>query len=305
MKHGKMVLGLLVLALMSLALLAGCGAGAQSLHITVVDRSTVPIADLRFKPVTAEDWGENLLETTLAEGESIELDLGSYTEAELDGGFHLQFYGEDGEPIDPAYDPDTVTMVEDGAVFILVPPGLSVAFFVDDAYDEAVYDEKIAALYESDEVVSPPVLMGGALPFTHMQSLLAEEHDDGTYRYEDITEDGQLLVVNAAERSSFVPEVQELGDYLSACALSLSGAATYEQLSAEADEDYTGSLSYPVYIVTYVTGEGEDCREWTVFALDTDSCTYLYGFCAPPDTAAEMAETYRSIFAQLHLSDEG
>ncbi len=293
------------LALLLCLGLAACGAKQYPVQITVVNRTTFPIADLRIRPVQSEDWGENLLETTLAEGESIELELGSFTEAELDGGFNLQFYGEDGEPIDPEYDPDTVTMVESGNVFILAPPGLSVTLFVDDTYDEAVYDEKIAALYESDEVVSPPVLMGGALPFTHMQSLLAEEHDDGTYRYEDITEDGQLLVVNTAERTSFVPDVQELGDYLSACALSLSGAATYEQLSAEEDEDYTGRLSYPVYIVTYVTGEGEDCREWTVFALDTDSFTYLYGFCAPPDTAAEMAETYRSIFGQLYLSDEG
>ena len=59
-----------------------------------------------------------------------------------------------------------------------------------------------------------PVLMGGALPFTNMQNLLSENHDDGTYRYEDITEDGQLLVVNTAEQSCFVPDVQELDDYL-------------------------------------------------------------------------------------------
>lgn len=311
MKHRKSILGLLVLALMSLALLAGCGAGAQSLHITVVDRSTVPIADLRFKPAASEDWGENRLETTLAEGESAEVDLGSYTQAELDGGFNLQFFGEDGEPIDPEYDPNVITMVEDGNVFIIAPPGLSVSLFVDDTYDKAVYDEKIAALYEladdgRGDLIPPdgiPVLMGGALPFTNMQNLRSEDHDDGTYRYEDITEDGQLLVVNAAERSSFVPEVQELGDYLTACALSLSDADTYELLSAEEDEGYSKNLSYPVYIVSYAVGENEDAREWTVFVMDTDSCTYLYGFCASPDVAADMAETYQSIFSQLYLSD--
>ena len=149
-----------------------------------------------------------------------------------------------------------------------------------------------------------PVLMGGALPFTNMQNLLSENHDDGTYRYEDITEDGQLLVVNTAEQSSFVPDVQELGDYLAACALSLSDADTYELLSAEENEEYSKNLSYPVYVVTYTAGENEDTREWTVFVMDTDVCTYLYGFCVSPDVAADMGEIYQNIFSQLYLSDE-
>ncbi len=148
-----------------------------------------------------------------------------------------------------------------------------------------------------------PVLMGGALPFTNMQNLLSENHDDGTYRYEDITEDGQLLVVNTAEQSSFAPDVQELGDYLATCALSLSDADTYELLSAEENEEYSKNLSYPVYVVTYTAGENEDTREWTVFVTDTDICTYLYGFCTLPDAAADMGEIYQNIFSQLYLSD--
>ncbi len=44
-----------------------------------------------------------------------------------------------------------------------------------------------------------PVLMGGALPFTNMQNLRTENNEDGTYCYEDFTEDGQILVVNTAE----------------------------------------------------------------------------------------------------------
>ena len=70
------------------------------------------------------------------------------------------------------------------------------------------------------------------------------------------------------------------------------------------NEEYSRNLSYPVYIVTYIAGENEDTREWTVFVMDTDICTYLYGFCAPPDAAADMGETYQNIFSQLYLSDE-
>ena len=149
-----------------------------------------------------------------------------------------------------------------------------------------------------------PVLMGGALPFTNMQNLRTENNEDGTYRYEDFTEDGQILVVNTAEPTCFVPEVQDLEDYLTACALSLSDTDTYELLSAEENEEYTENLTYPVYIVTYTAGENEDTRKWTVFAMDTDSDTYLYGFCETMDAEEDMDEIYQSIFSQLYLSEE-
>ena len=50
--------------------------------------------------------------------------------------------------------------------------------------------------------------------------------------------------------------------------------------------------------------QNEDTREWTVFVVDTDVCTYLYGFCVSPDAAADMGEIYQNIFSQLYLSDE-
>jgi hypothetical protein len=300
------------LALLFCLSLAACGAKQYPMEITVVNRTTYPIADIRISLTSEEDWGENRLETTLAEGESTEIDLGVYTEGQLNEGFNLQFYGEDGEPVNPDYDPSSPMFFDNGDFLIFAPPDLSVALFLDTAYDKEAYDQKIVESYAADgdgrgDVISRddiPVLMGGALPFTNMQNLLSENHDDGTYRYEDITEDGQLLVVNTAEQSCFVPDVQELDDYLTACALSLSDAGTYELLSAEEHEEYSKNLSYPVYIVTYTAGENEDTREWTVFVMDTDICTYLYGFCAPPDAAADMGETYQNIFSQLYLSDE-
>ena len=304
---------LLMFTLVLLCLsLAACGAKQYPMEITVVNRSTYPIADIRISLTSEEGWGENRLEATLKEGESAGISLGEYTEEQLSAGFHLQFYGEDGQPVNPDYDPSSPTFFENGDFIIFSPPDLSIAIFMDTAYDRETYDQKIAELYDADgdgrgDVIpqdSIPVLMGGALPFTNMQNLLSENHDDGTYRYEDITEDGQLLVVNTAEQSCFVPDVQELDDYLTACALSLSDAGTYELLSAEEHEEYSKNLSYPVYIVTYTAGENEDTREWTVFVMDTDICTYLYGFCAPPDAAADMGETYQNIFSQLYLSDE-
>lgn len=297
------------LALLCLSL-AACGAKQYPMQIAVVNRSTYPIADIRISLASEEGWGENRLETTLEEGESVGIDLGEYTEEQLSAGFHLQFYGEDGQPVNPDYDPSFPTFFENGDFLIFSPPDLSIALFLDTAYDREPYDQKIAELYAADgdgrgDVISQdgiPVLMGGALPFTNMQNLLSENHDDETYRYEDVTEDGQLLVVNVAEQSCFVPDVQELDDYLTACALSLSDADTYELLSAEENEEYSKNISYPVYIVTYTAGENEDSRNWTVFATDTDTRTYLYAFCETPQAAEGMDEIYHSIFAQLHWS---
>lgn len=241
-QRSSLLMFTLVLLCLSLAV---CGAKHYPMQITVVNRSTYPIADIRISLTSEEGWGENRLEATLKEGESAGISLGEYTEEQLSAGFHLQFYGEDGQPVNPDYDPSSPTFFENGDFIIFSPPDLSIAIFMDTAYDRETYDQKIAELYDADgdgrgDVIpqdSIPVLMGGALPFTNMQNLLSENHDDGTYRYEDITEDGQLLVVNAAEQSCFVPDVQELDDYLTACALSLSDADTYELLSAEENEN--------------------------------------------------------------------
>ena len=53
----------------------------------------------------------------------------------------------------------------------------------------------------SSDVVSIPVLVGGGLPFTSMENLMNENYEDGTYTYEDMTQDGSVLVVDMAFQS--------------------------------------------------------------------------------------------------------
>ena len=138
------------LALLFCLSLAACGAKQYPMEITVVNRTTYPIADIRISLTSEEDWGENRLETTLAEGESTEIDLGEYTEGQLNEGFSLQFYGEDGEPVNPDYDPSSPMFFDNGDFLIFAPPDLSVALFLDTAYDKEVYDQKIVELYAAD-----------------------------------------------------------------------------------------------------------------------------------------------------------
>lgn len=149
-----------------------------------------------------------------------------------------------------------------------------------------------------------PVLLGGALPFTNMQNLQSENYEDGTYYYSDITEDGQLTVINMVQQSNFASDAQTLEDYLSDCALSLGDTDTYTLQNIEKNAEYTQNMSYPVYIVTYTAGENEDTRKWTVFAMDTDRYTYLYGFCSTLDAADDMESVYADIFSGLYLYNE-
>lgn len=286
------------LALLLCLSLAACGAKQYPMQITVVNRSTYPIADIRISLTTEE-------------GESAGIDLGEYTEEQRNAGFHLQFYGADGQPVDPDYDPSSPTFLESGDFLILAPPDLSVTLFLDTAYDRETYDQKITELYDADgdgrgdpiPEESIPILTSGMPPFTHMQNLRSDSNADGTYHYTDITEDGQITVENLAEPSALVIDAQDLADYLPACALALSDSLTYNALTVQEDETYSETLGYPVYIITYTSGEGEDSRDWTVFATDTDTCTYLYAFCEAPEAAEDMEEIYQSIFAQLHWSD--
>lgn len=331
MKKNKKLVSLLVLAVLSLTLLTGCGEKKWPMQVTVVNRTTCPIADIRLSLASEEDWGPNRIETVLEEGERVEIDLGEYTEEELNAGFILQFYGEDDEPVNPDYEASNPFFFDNGDYFILAPADISVAVFMDTGYDAAEYDQKIMELYDSEDdgrgdlipdegeeedgrgdLISDeetedggtvPVLIGG-LPFTNMENIQADNNSDGTYYYADITEDGQIIVVNTVQESSLQADTQNLEDYLTACALALAEAEDYEIQTAYEDDSLSANMSYPVYVISYLAGGGEDIRQWTVFAMDTDSYTYLYGFCATLDGAEGMEEVYQNIFMNLYLSDE-
>ncbi|MGN0999007.1 MAG: hypothetical protein ACI4PO_05595 [Faecousia sp.] len=98
---------------------------------------------------------------------------------------------------------------------------------------------------------------------------------------------------------------QMLADCLAGCALSIRNADSYLLQTVEKNEAYTAQMGHPVYIVTYTAGEAGDSREWTVFAMATDRCTYLYGLSVPLDAADTVNSVYQDIFAGLYLGGKG
>ena len=93
--------------------------------------------------------------------------------------------------------PSTLTTIpvpliffENGYFLIFSPPDLSIAIFLDTATTGRPTTKDRGALRRGrrrpGDVIPQDgilVLMGGALPFTNMQNLFSENHDDGTYRY--------------------------------------------------------------------------------------------------------------------------
>ena len=156
----------------------------------------------------------------------------------------------------------------------------------------------------SSDVVSIPVLVGGGLPFTSMENLMNENYEDGTYTYEDMTQDGSVLVVDMAFPSLRTDEaVEEYAEYAAQFAALDTGEGEPRDVTCFQDEDYTQNLSYPVYIVWYTTGSGEDQREWMVYTVDTEDYTYLYAFGTIADEADEMQEVFYNICGNLELVD--
>lgn len=149
-----------------------------------------------------------------------------------------------------------------------------------------------------------PVLMGGALPFTGMESVTAENYPDGTYFYQDVTQDGQTDVFNVCQPNRITDGVDE-DDYLCAAARALDpeSSTAYQLGDVVQDPDDSQALSYPVYRITFTIGANEDQRDWTVFALNTDSHTYFYAFRATPQAAEDLSDLYADIFSQLTLAD--
>ena len=73
--------------------------------------------------------------------------------------------------------------------------------------------------------------------------------------YEDMTQDGSVLVVDMAFQSLRTDEtVEEYAEYAAQFAALDTGEGEPYNVTCFQDEDYTQNLSYPVYIVWYTTG---------------------------------------------------
>ncbi len=104
-----------------------------------------------------------------------------------------------------------------------------------------------------------------------------ENYEDGTYTYEDMTQDGSVLVVDMAFQSLRTNETaEEYAEYAARFAALDTGEGEPRDVTCFQDEDYTQNLSYPVYIVWYTTGSGRTSGSgWSTRWTPTTTPTFM------------------------------
>ena len=150
----------------------------------------------------------------------------------------------------------------------------------------------------SNEAGTPPVLarIGGS--FTGTTPLVTENDFHGGYFYSEQTEDGHTVILNCCFSSTWQGEPLE--DYIARCAGELS-QADIQNFSAVKNEEHTQRICYPVHLLSWQTGSGEDARQWDAFFFMTDTHTYFYAFDTAADAASDMREVWLEVFGQLEL----
>ncbi len=70
------------------------------------------------------------------------------------------------------------------------------------------------------------------------------------------------------------------------------------------DEKSSARLTYPVSIISWTNGSGEDARFWEAFAFGTDSLAYFFAFSTPADKADDVAKKMRTFYDKIVFADE-
>ena len=152
---------------------------------------------------------------------------------------------------------------------------------------------------EEESVINKLALKGPY--YTGMSNLTNENNEDGTYTYEDMTEDGLTVITNTCYRNS-QRDGQDPDAYAQnfVCAIVDNDAKVSE---VKEDETLSSSLSYPTYRVYWETGSNEDTRQAVGVVVLTDDFTYYYGFGCPIDYYEDNADFYEEELDTVELID--
>ncbi|MBR5407335.1 MAG: DUF3298 domain-containing protein [Lachnospiraceae bacterium] len=202
------------------------------------------------------------------------------------GPYDLNSYADGSQQIDIMYE-EMADFLKEGFIY---------DDYAEEGRGDVIGDDEAAA---EEEIGSKNVLAVKGAEFTGLTNLKNENNDDGTYYYEDMTEDGMTVITNMCYPNS-QRDGQDTDAYAEnfVCALVDNDARISGSKQDDALEE---SLTYPVYRVDWESGENEDTRQAMGIVILTDNFTYFYGFSCPIDAFDENADLYEESIASVEL----
>ncbi|MCR5233490.1 MAG: hypothetical protein K6E53_06225 [Lachnospiraceae bacterium] len=173
----------------------------------------------------------------------------------------------------------------------------------DNTPEEVLEDEETDE-YEEDEYNTCTLyLAGGEEATAGMERVEDTIEDDGSYLIEHVSHDGMLSICQVGKAE--FPESESLEDL----AVGMARWVLYEDEeisdeTVELNDEYSENTSYPVYIVSFMTGENEDARSWRAYTLATDTCGLVYAIGAPADYEDDILDIADRVFPKLKVADQ-
>ena len=137
--------------------------------------------------------------------------------------------------------------------------------------------------------------------YTGLKPMYNDSSWNGGYFYSDMTEDGMTVIVNcSAANEENTDGTEKKFRKRFASLVSESKIQNYKE---KKNKSLTKKFSYPVYNLTFTTGENEDTCQWKMIFFQTDTNTYAYAYKMNADAAADMAEEYKNAINSLTLTE--
>ena len=187
--------------------------------------------------------------------------------------------------------------------------GAAAAENATDAAAEAVTDAAAEAVTDAAADAATDVSNSGrntlvikAPGYTVLTNIRKDDNADGTYFYEDMTEDGITIITNMS-----YPNSQRDGQALDAyaenivCAQVDNDAVIKETVE---DADLTAKLTYPVYKISWESGSNEDTKQAVGVVVLTDGYTYYFGYKCPIDYFEENADFYNGELQSIDFIEQ-
>lgn len=162
---------------------------------------------------------------------------------------------------------------------------------------EGEYSEDYEGDYEDEGgstlAITAPVYSG------ELTMLEDENYDDGTYFYQDMTEDGITIITNMSYPNS-QRDGQEMDAYAEnlVCAQVDNDAVITETVE---DPELAAKLTYPVYKISWESGSNEDTRQAVGVVVLTDNTTFYFGYSCPIDYFEENEAFYNEELQEIEL----